>query len=72
MEDLIEVVVRPIVAVLRFLAFEIGAEWLIKLPGWLIIKYLWPPHWRRSIAVDNGLTWLFGLAFWVALFALFR
>jgi hypothetical protein len=71
MEDLLEMVVRPVLAGLRFLVLDIGVELLIKRPGWLLKKYLWPPHWHRPVDADDWPAVVLGLAFWLVLFSLY-
>lgn len=71
MDELLDVIFRPIVAFFRFLILDIGLDLLIKLPGWLLKKTLWPPNWRKPVDADDWIAVLLGLAFWGAVFMLF-
>lgn len=70
MEDIFEIGFRGLWKLLRFLLQEIFFEFAVQGPGYLIVKYGWPPNWKKSVDPDSLLVVLCGIGFWLVVAAL--
>jgi hypothetical protein len=55
-----------IICFIAHIAFELGIEVGVRMPGLLLQKILWPPNWFRQIEV-NPITYVLGILFYLVL-----
>jgi len=70
-EEITEGFFRSLWGIVKYFIVEIIIEIGIRFPGYVIIKYIWYPSWKRKIDSDSISVFIAGVIFWLLAIFLF-